>query len=48
MKTYGLGPQVWQDGKARKVNFVKSRQAKIPDFLEAEEMGTVVPKRCLR
>ena len=27
---------------------MKPRQAKILDFLEAEEMGTVVPKRCLR
>ena len=48
LKTCSLGPRVWQDEKIKTVNFAKNKLAKVPDFFEAEELGTVVPKRCLR
>ena len=48
LKTCNLGPHVWSEEKTKRVSHVKTRHTKFPEFLEAEELGTVAPKRCLR
>ena len=44
LKTCSLGSRVWQDESKQAVNYVKPRQAKDPDYIEAEDVDVVIPE----